>query len=67
MADIDVTLCPDCEERGTVSHGRYEGRVLINGRGFYTCPTCGCRWQNEQETPTDKGLVVEHIDSKASS
>ena len=32
------------------------GRVLINGRGFYTCPD-GHRWQNADETPTTKGVA----------
>lgn len=52
MTDIDVTMCPDCNQKG-----RYEGRVLINGRGFYQCPT-GHRWQNADEKPTTKGVAL---------
>lgn len=51
MAEIDVTMCPQCDQKG-----RYEGRVLINGRGFYTCPE-DHRWQNADEKPTTKGLA----------
>lgn len=45
-------MCPDCEQKG-----RYEGRVLINGRGFYQCPE-GHRWQSADEAPTTKGVPL---------
>lgn len=49
---LDVTECPDCQQTGV-----YEARVLINGRGFYTCPA-GHRWQDIREKPSDKGLPI---------
>lgn len=49
---IDVTKCPDCDQQG-----RYEARVLINGRGFYTCPD-GHRWQDATEKPSSKGIPI---------
>lgn len=49
---IDVTECPDCEQTG-----KYEGRILINGRGVYTCPN-GHRWQDINEKPSNKGLPL---------
>ena len=49
---IDVTECPECSETG-----RYDGRVLIGGRGIYTCPN-GHRWQDANETPTNKGIPI---------
>lgn len=52
MTEIDVTECPDCSQKG-----KYEGRVLINGRGFYTCPE-GHRWQDINEKPSDKGVAL---------
>lgn len=51
--EIDVTLCPDCNAKG-----RYDGRVLIGGRGIYTCGECGCQWQNANEKPSNKGVVI---------
>lgn len=48
---MDVTECPDCSEKG-----RYEGRVLIGGRGVYTCPA-GHRWQDMDETLSTKGYI----------
>lgn len=50
-SEIDVTECPDCQQRG-----RYEHRVKINGRGFYRCPE-GHQWQDANETPSTKGTV----------
>lgn len=50
--EIDVTECPDCSQKG-----RYEGRVLIRGRGFYTCPN-GHRWQDANEKPSNKGMPL---------
>ena len=47
--EIDVTKCPDCDQQG-----RYDGRVLIGGRGIYKCPE-GHRWQEADEKPTTKG------------
>lgn len=47
---VDVSECPDCGEKG-----RYEGRVLINGRGFYQCSN-DHRWQDANEKPTTKGV-----------
>lgn len=55
MAEIDVRDCPQCDD-GT--KGNYDGRVLLGGRGVYTCPTCGARWQNADETPTTKGTPI---------
>lgn len=51
----DVTECPDCLERG-----RYDGRVLVGGRGIYTCPN-GHKWQDADEKPTNKGVPI-HLD-----
>jgi hypothetical protein len=50
--DIDVTECPDCSQTG-----KYDGRVLIGGRGIYTCPA-GHRWQDANEKPTNKGIPI---------
>ena len=50
--EVDVTKCPDCDQQG-----RYDGRVLLGGRGIYTCPD-GHRWQNADEKPTMKGAVL---------
>jgi hypothetical protein len=58
MAEIDVTECPDCSQKGT-----YEARVLINGRGVYTCPE-GHRWQDINERPSDKGVPF-HVAAQA--
>ena len=52
MTEIDVTECPDCEQKGT-----YEGRILISGRGVYTCPS-GHRWQDANEKPSSKGMPI---------
>lgn len=46
-----VTECPDCGETG-----RYDRRVIVDGRGVYTCPN-GHRWQNADETPDSKGYT----------
>ncbi|MCW2902295.1 MAG: hypothetical protein JWO67_4560 [Streptosporangiaceae bacterium] len=51
MGEIDVTECPDCGQTG-----HYDRRVLIDGRGIYTCPA-GHRWQDADETPDSKGYV----------
>lgn len=48
----EVNDCPDCDQKG-----RYDGRVLIGGRGVYTCPQ-GHRWQNMDEKPTTKGIPI---------
>lgn len=50
--EIDVTECPECSQKG-----RYEGRVLIGGRGFYECPDKH-RWQDSREKPTNKGVPL---------
>jgi ribosomal protein L37AE/L43A len=57
MADpkINVHDCPECDD-GT--KGNYEGRVLINGRGVFTCPACGTKWQDADEKPSSKGWRV---------
>lgn len=55
MTDIDVRDCPECDD-GT--KGRYDGRVLLGGRGIYTCPRCAGRWQDINEKPSTKGAVV---------
>lgn len=52
MTAIDVTECPDCAQKG-----RYEARILIGGRGVYTCPS-GHRWQNADEKPSNKGVPL---------
>lgn len=49
--EIDVTECPECEKKG-----RYEGRILIGGRGYYECPE-GHKWQDAQEKATTKGVA----------
>jgi hypothetical protein len=53
-AEVDVTKCPDCD-----SPGKYESRILIGGRGFYTCTneTCGARWQDLEEKRETCGVV----------
>jgi hypothetical protein len=51
-AEIDVTECPDCGQKG-----RYDGRILIGGRGVYRCPD-GHRWQDATEKPTNKGTPI---------
>lgn len=53
VTEIDVTECPDCLKKGT-----YEGRVLIGGRGVYTCPE-GHRWQDANEKPSNKGVPLK--------
>ncbi len=55
MTEIDVRDCPTCND-GTQGH--YEGRVLIGGRGVYTCPKCGGKWQNADEKPSSKGAPI---------
>lgn len=52
VTEIDVTMCPDCDQQGT-----YEARILIGGRGVYTCPE-GHRWQDANEKPSNKGLPL---------
>jgi hypothetical protein len=59
-----VTECPDCGQTG-----RYDRRVIVDGRGVYTCPNRH-RWQDADETPDDKGYTrvypsVEGGDSDA--
>lgn len=49
---IDVTECPDCGHTG-----RYDRRVLVNGRGIYTCPN-NHQWQDADETPDGKGYIA---------
>lgn len=49
---VDVTECPECQQKGA-----YEGRVLIDGRGVYTCPNSH-RWQNMDEKPSTKGIPI---------
>lgn len=54
--EAQVDHCPDCGEKGD-----YEGRVLVGGRGTYTCPDpeCGTRWQNRDEKPdTSKATPI---------
>lgn len=55
MSD-DVRDCPECDN-GT--KGSYEGRILFGGRGTFTCPVCGTRWQDADEKPTTKGMRVQ--------
>lgn len=57
MTEVDVTECSDCSQKG-----RYEGRVLINGRGFYQCPE-GHRWQDINEKPSNKGVPLRTPDA----
>ena len=51
----DATICPDCG-----SKGKYEGRILLNGRGYYDCTSesCDTRWQDGNEKPSTKGHAV---------
>jgi hypothetical protein len=55
MTDIDARDCPQCDD-GT--KGNYDGRVLVGGRGIYTCPTCATRWQDANEKPSTKGAFI---------
>lgn len=55
MAEVDVRDCPDCDD-GT--KGKYDGRILIGGRGIYTCPVCNRKWQDADERPSYKGAAV---------
>jgi len=55
MSEIDVTECPKCGLKG-----RYEGRILIGGRGFFQCPD-GHKWQNANEKPTTKGVPLRGV------
>jgi hypothetical protein len=59
VTPINVRDCPECDN-GT--KGRYEGRILIGGRGVYTCPVCGTRWQNADEKPSNKGWPIRSRD-----
>jgi ribosomal protein L37AE/L43A len=52
-SDFDVGACPDCD-----TQGRYDGRVLLGGRGVYSCPACGTKWQDADETPSFKGAAI---------
>ena len=52
MTEIDVTECPDCGQKG-----RYDGRILVDGRGIYRCPQ-GHKWQDANEKPTNKGTPI---------
>jgi hypothetical protein len=49
-----VEICPDC-----FAPGKYEGRILINGRGYYQCPNKH-RWQdaNEKVKSPSKGYTI---------
>lgn len=56
--DSPIDRCPFCEDEGVESKGRYEGRVLIGGRGMYICPKNDRhRWQNADEKPTTCGVT----------
>lgn len=57
MTTTAVDECPDCGKQG-----RYDGRVLIGGRGIYTCPQ-GHRWQDADEKPSEKGLPIPPYDT----
>lgn len=50
--DDEHEYCPLCGQRGS-----YEARVLIGGRGVYTCPR-GHRWQDMFEKPDEKAAPV---------
>ena len=52
MTEIDVTECPDCGQKG-----RYDGRILYEGRGIYRCPE-GHKWQDANEKPSNKGTPI---------
>lgn len=54
MPEIDAHDCPKCDD-GTKGH--YDGRVLIGGRGIYTCQRCGTRWQDANERPATCGVT----------
>lgn len=49
---VVVDECPECGEKG-----RYDGRVLVGGRGIYTCPNQH-RWQDADEKPSSKGFPI---------
>lgn len=48
-----VDECPECGTKG-----KYDGRVLVGGRGIYRCPSCGAKWQDSNEEPDAKGLTL---------
>lgn len=64
MTEIDVRDCPKCED-GT--KGRYDGRVLVCGRGIFTCPVCGAKWQDANEKPSTKGIPIRLTAERESS
>ena len=48
---VDPTICPTCGGAGS-----YDGRVLVDGRGIYSC-RCGTKWQDMDEKPRTKGYA----------
>jgi hypothetical protein len=57
--DPPVDRCPFCERDSKDVRGRYDGRVLVNGRGVYHCPEDPeHRWQNADEEPSSKGFPI---------
>lgn len=48
----DIKVCPECFLKG-----KYESRVLINGRGYYHCPN-EHRWQDLDEKSSTKGTIL---------
>lgn len=61
MTEIDVRDCPDCERNGKQTKGNYDGRVMYGGRGVFTCPECGARWQDAEEKPSTKGVPLRDL------
>lgn len=58
--DDQVDRCPDCNTKGD-----YEGRILYGGRGVYTCPKCGAKWQNGNEKPDLKAARLTNLGGSA--
>jgi hypothetical protein len=63
MADPEtppVDRCPWCEDDGLQVTGRYDGRILLGGRGVYRCPNNPThKWQNADEAPdTSKSVLL---------
>jgi hypothetical protein len=61
LDDPPVDRCPFCEDDGKITTGRYDGRILLGGRGIYRCPEDSKHeWQDANEEPnTSKcGVVI---------
>lgn len=54
--DPPVDRCPFCEDEGRDTTGRYDGRILIGGRGIWRCPIDPeHKWQDANEKPSSGG------------